>query len=72
MNTGQSIVNMLNCRQGEHCLFRSFGLGHVVDQVGRLRKAQITQELAKWFPDVRSVSVEVRDGTYNIRVKGEE
>ena len=60
MNTGQCIVNMLNCRQGEHCLFRSFGLGAVTDQVGRLRRAQITQEVAKWYPAVTSVQVEVR------------
>ena len=67
-NTGQCIVNMLNCRQGEHCLFRSFGLGAVTDQVGRLRRAQITQDVAKWYPAVASVQVEVRDGEYNIRV----
>ena len=72
MNTGQDIVNMLNCRKGEHCLFRSFGLGHVTDQVGRLRKAQITQEVARWYPDVMSVSIAVRDGRYDIRVVGGE
>lgn len=72
MNTGQDIVNMLNCRQGEHCLFRSFGLGHVTDQVGKLRKAQVTQEVAKWYPNVTTVSFEIRDDEYNIRLTGGE
>lgn len=70
MNTGRDIVNMLNCRQGEHCLFRSFGLGDAVDQVGRLRKSQITHEVAKWYPNVTSISIDIRDGEYNIRVTG--
>ena len=68
MDSGKCIVNMLNCRQGEHCLFRSFGLGQVTDQVGRLRKAQITQEVEKWYPYVRIDSIETRDGEYHIRV----
>jgi hypothetical protein len=72
MDTGKCIVNMLNCRQGEHCLFRSFGLGHVTDQVGRLRKAQVTQELAKWYPNVRSVEIVQQGETYNIRITGVE
>ena len=71
-NTGQDIVNMLNCRRGEHVLFRSFGLGHVTDQVGKLRKAQVTQEVAKWYPNVTTVSFEIRDDEYNIRVTGGE
>lgn len=70
MNTGQDIVNMLNCKQGEHCLFRSFGLGQVTDQVGRMRRSQVVQEVAKWYPNVTSVSIEIRDGEYNIRVNG--
>ena len=72
MNTGQDIVNMLNCRRGEHVLFRSFGLGHVTDQVGKLRKAQVTQEVAKWYPNVTTVSFEIRDDEYNIRLTGGE
>lgn len=72
MDTGQCIVNMLICRQGEHCLFRSFGLGQVTDQAGRLRKGQVSQELAKWYPNVRSVKIEQRGETYNIRVTGVE
>ena len=71
MNTGQCIVNMLNCRQGEQCLFRSFGLGAVTDQVGYVRKAQITQELARWYPEVRAVEIRMIDGTYQIRLEGE-
>ena len=72
MNTGQGIVNMLNCRSGEHVLFRSFGLGHVADQVGKLRKAQITQEVAKWYPNVRSVEMTQQGDTYNVKVVGVE
>ena len=72
MDTGQCIVNMLNCRQGEHCMFRAFGLGHVTDQVGRLRKVQITQEVAKWYPNVTEIVIDTRDNEYNIRVRGVE
>ena len=68
MDTGKCIVNMINCRPGEHCLFRSFGLGGVVDQMGRLRKSQVTQELARWYPDVRKVEMTIANEEYHIRV----
>ena len=72
MDTGRNIVNMLNCRHGEHCLFRSFGLGHVTDQVGKLHKAQVTQEVAKWYPNVRSVEITQDGDEYVIKVRGAE
>lgn len=70
MDTGQCIVNMIMCKQGEHPLFRSFGLGAVTDQVGRLRKSQVTQEIARWYPGVDSVEIEIKDGVYNVRITG--
>ena len=69
MDTGKCIVNMINCRPGEHCLFRSFGLG-VVDQMGRLRKSQVTQELARWYPNVKLTKFEIENGEYNVRTEG--
>lgn len=72
MNTGQDIVNMLNCRQGEHVLFRSFGLGHVTDQVGKLRKAQVTHEVSKWYPNMRSVEIVQNGDEYSVKVRGVE
>ena len=71
MDTGQCIVNMINCKQGEHPLFRSFGLGAVTDQVGRLRKSQVTQEIAKWYPRVDTVEIDIRNGVYDVRITGE-
>lgn len=70
MDTGKCIVNMINCRPGEHCLFRSFGLGGVVDQIGRLRKSQVTQELARWYPNVKLTKFEIENGEYNVRTEG--
>lgn len=73
MDTGQCVVNMINCRRGEHCLFRSFGLGDVTDQVGRLRKSQISQEVAKWYPNAASIKIEAKEGDeYQIQITGGE
>lgn len=70
MNTGNDIVNMLKCRRGEHCLFRSFGLGAITDQVGKLRKGQIVQELAKWYPQITDVNITIRGDEYIVKVRG--
>ena len=71
MDTGLCITNMMNCRQGEHCLFRTFGMGAETDRVGKLRKSDITTAVAKWYPQVVSVDVKNRgDGVYDVKVTG--
>lgn len=79
MDTGKCITNMITTRQGEHCMFRSFGLGHVTDRVGMLRRSDIVREIAKWYPNVRSVDVEMKgngripgNSEYNVTVIGDE
>lgn len=57
MMTGKNIVNMIKTRRGEHPLFRSFGIGAVVDEPNRVTRAQIQAECAKWYPGARVKSV---------------
>lgn len=54
--TGQHIANMLRTRRGSHCLFRSFGL-NTTDSVGLLRKSMVSEEIARWYPSVKSIQV---------------
>lgn len=71
MNTGLCITNMITTRQGEHCLFRSFGLGAVTDRIGGLRRSDLSNAVAKWYPQVKEVSIKQRDdGAYDVTVKG--
>lgn len=73
---GNNIVNMLKCRQNEHCLFRSFGLGGVVDEPNTMTRNRVQVEVNRWFPAtiVQSVNVEKAningEFTYNIQIKG--
>lgn len=69
MDTGKCITNMINTRAGEHCLFRSFGMGDVVDRVGKLRRADIANEIVRWYPQVKQIDVQQsRDGVYHVSV----
>lgn len=61
--TGHHVVNMFKTKRGEHCLFRSFGI-NATDDVGVLRKSTISEEVAKWYPAVKSVSVRRTGGTF--------
>jgi hypothetical protein len=72
MDTGQCITNMMNCKQGEHCLFRSFGLGVEVDRMGKLRRADITTAMSKWYPQVSTVNIQSNgNGVYDVTVTGD-
>lgn len=71
MDTGLCIKNMIITRQGEHCLFRSFGLGAVTDRAGRIRRSDILNAVTKWYPQVTEVKVtQNEDGEYNVIVRG--
>lgn len=62
-NVGQNIVNMLKCAQGEHILFRSFGLGNATDSTHGLGFGRISVELSRWYPDTRLKNFEVTKAT---------
>lgn len=71
MDTGKCIKNMFITRRGEHPLFRSFGLDGVVDRPGTLRRADITEGIAKWYPHVTSIDIKRTDeGSYDVQTEG--
>lgn len=76
MSLGKNICNMIECRAGEHCLFRSFGLGGIVDNTNRVTRNALQVEVNRWYPATIVESVKVERATisgefvYNIKVKG--
>ena len=74
-NLGQNICNMITCRESEHCLFRSFGLGGRVDSARPLTRGILQAEVSRWYPATVVKSVEPEqisaDGTYIYRVSVE-
>lgn len=71
MNTVNNIINCMNCPQGEHVLFRGFGL-NVVDRVGRLRRSDISEQLRKYFPEIREFDLQrTGESVYNLTVAGQ-
>ena len=76
MSLGKNICNMIECRSGEHCLFRSFGLGGHVDDPNLITRNQIQVEVNRWLPSVIVESAKAERATvsgefvYNIKVKG--
>lgn len=76
MGMGENICNMLECRAGEHCLFRSFGLGGTVDDPNRITRNNIQVHVNKWFPGVIVEAATIEKATasgefvYNIKCKG--
>ena len=54
---GEHIAHAIECRQGEHVLFRSFGLGHIVDQNVRLTRSMVQSMVSTWYPS--SVVIDV-------------
>lgn len=75
-NTGQNIVNMITCRAGEHCMFRSFGMGGVVDEPNRITRNALQVDVNRWYPGVVVRSVDVKKASidghfeYKIDVRG--
>ncbi len=69
MNTSECIKNMLNTRQGEHCLFRSFGLGAITDRVGRLYRSDISNAVEKWYPNVTDIVVKQNSDSYDVQIR---
>ena len=51
-NLGNNIKNMVSCVAGEHCLFRSFGMGGIVDSSTRLTRNSVQVEINRWYPGV--------------------
>lgn len=75
---GQNILALITCRQGEHPLFRSFGMGAIVDSPNRMTRNSIQVEVNRWYPStiVENVSVDKAgsDGIfeYSVSVRGGE
>lgn len=73
---GTNICNMIKCRAGEHCLFRSFGMGGMVDSPNQITRNKVQVEVNKWFPAtyVQSVDMEQADISgefvYSVKIKG--
>ena len=76
MSLGQNICNMIECRAGEHCLFRSFGLGGHVDDPNLISRSAIQVAVNRWYPSTIVKSVKVERATasgefvYNVKVQG--
>lgn len=73
---GQNVVNMITCRAGEHCLFRSFGLGGMTDDPVRITRSSVQIEVNKWFPGTIVQEVKIDNANakgefqYTIKVQG--
>ena len=75
-SVANNIINMIKCRQGEHCLFRTFGLGAITDDIARVSRSLVQVEVNKWFPG--NTVYEVKQSgqnskgefEYNIRIRG--
>ena len=76
MNTGKCIVNMIKCHKGEHCLYRSFGLGVETDGIIKPSRSELQVELNRWFPGNSVQSFELKsynnkgEFDYNISIEG--
>jgi len=75
-NIGQNVANMIQCVAGEHCLFRSFGMGSVVDSPNRITRNSLQVEVNRWFPSVVVDSVGVKEAgsdgvfSYTVNIRG--
>lgn len=71
MSTLNNIINCMNCLQGEHILFRSFGL-NVIDHVGSLRRSDISEQLRKYYPEIRDFDLQrTGESIYSLTVAGQ-
>lgn len=75
-DNAKCIKNMIVCRAGEHCLFRSYGLGGCVDSPQGIPAGILRREVSRWYPGlrVRGVVVKHADGagnfTYGVDLEG--
>jgi hypothetical protein len=75
-NTGECIVNMIKTRTGTYPLFRSFGMGHMVDGIERITRSTLQVEVAKWYPGnrVKDFTLETVNNAaefiYHVEVEG--
>lgn len=66
----QCVLNCIACRSGTYPLYRGFGL-NAVDQVGRLRRSQVVEQIEMFYPDLRNVKVtQLNETEYKITVQG--
>ncbi len=64
------VVNCLRCRRGSYPLFRGFGLD-ATDQVGRIRRAQVQQQVSAYFPDITDVRIlQMGRDEYRVNIRG--
>lgn len=75
-NVSQNIVNLIKCRKGEHCLFRSFGMGSTTDDIPGITRSFVQVEVNRWFPGNTVLSLQKSgenakgEFVYNINIRG--
>lgn len=69
--TASHVANMVSCRKGTHCLFRSFGLGVIDDPAPTaITLGSVRAECAKWYPSIDVEKLErKRDGDFTVVIK---
>lgn len=69
--TASHVANMVSCRKGTHCLFRSFGLGVIDDPApSAITLGSVRAECAKWYPNIDVEKLErKRDGDFTVVIK---
>jgi hypothetical protein len=60
MKIENCLKNFLECRRGDHILFRSFGIGNIDSPYG-LSKGEIKAQIAKYYPNLTGVKVTSRN-----------
>ena len=66
----QSIVTCLRTVRGSMPMFRRFGLD-ATDSIGRIKPADIQEQLARFYPDVRDLKLhQTSISTYTVSIKG--
>lgn len=75
-NDSKNIVNLIKCRKGEHCLFRSFGMGSTTDDITGITRSFVQVEVNRWFPGDTVLSIQKNgesvkgEFVYNINIRG--
>lgn len=65
MNIENCLKNFLECRRGDHILFRNFGLGNVDSPFG-LSKGEIKAQIAKYYPNLSDVNIVSKNTANNL------
>ena len=70
-DTASHVANMVSCRKGTHCLFRSFGLGVIDDPApSAITLGSVRAECAKWYPNIDVERLERKgDGEFAVVIK---